>query len=267
VESLAKSNLLLFATATDAGLNNLQEIQRHQQLQVLKIRENVPRMHFEAGRHAVSTLASQLAGISPQLYAQLVCQVDLIYDVVWRSVNFFAQRIPATLGEFRWHIDQKNNTKTIYEEAFEKIAPGLLQSRSFRQPFWQIEGFDYRHFTKYLYIKGEEPSYLKTEYGIHIEGGINIGKLLRKDLRFRDSKSSVGIQVSDLLASGLRRCLRGGFYDNDVIARALGALTLQNESDKHPIHLVSFGETEVTADRRATMTIKTMRNVCRPMLL
>jgi hypothetical protein len=266
LERLSKTHAVLFATATDAGLNTSERLTRHQNIQVAKIRENVPRVRYEGGRQGVELLANQLGAIPPQLYAQLVCQVDLLHAVVSRSINYFAQRVPATLAEFRWRIDQKNTTKTTYEEAFEKIAPELLQSRSLREPFARVHGFDYRHFTRYEFPDGDPPDYLATGYGIKVEHALNVGKLIRGDLKFEDSKKSIGIQVADLLASGLRRCLRGGFTDNEAVAHAMGRLTLQNERGKFPVHLVSFAESEDPADTTASNVVKAMAWQSRNML-
>ena len=88
LESLGKTHAVLFATATDAGLNTLERLTRHQDIQVAKIRENIPRMRHEGGRQGVELLANQLETISPQLYTQLVCQVDLLHAVVSRSINY-----------------------------------------------------------------------------------------------------------------------------------------------------------------------------------
>ncbi len=267
LNDLSKTHALLFATATDAGLNSQDRLARHQQVQVAKIRENIPRMRFEGGKQGLILLADQLERVSPQLYAQLVCQVDLLHDVVSRSINYFAQRIPGTLAELRWRIDQKNTSKTTYEVAFEKIAPALLQTRSFREPGICVEGFDYRHFSQYEFPDGDVPDYLRLEYGLRVEHALNIQKLIRGNLRFEDSKRSLGIQVADLLASGLRRCLRGGFAANDAIAQALGRLTLQNERGKFPVHLVGFTkDEEAKVDQTASRVVKTMAKHSRAML-
>ena len=90
-----------------------------------------------------------------QLYVQLICQVGLLDDVVRRAINFWVQRRPATLREFRWRVDQKNTTKTTFEAAFEKIAPALLQTRSIEDPAIRVRGFDYRHFSGYEFADGE----------------------------------------------------------------------------------------------------------------
>lgn len=265
LNELTTAHVILFATATDAGLNTTDRILKHQATQVAKIRENLPRMRFESGRKSIELLANELAVVSPQLYAQLVCQVDLLHSILDRAINYFAQRVPASLAAFRWRIDQKNTTKTTYEIAFEKIAPTLLQTRSFKHPFAHIEGFDYRHFQPYLYSKEKVPDYLEADYGIKVEEAVDIGKLIHGDLKFEDSKKSVGIQVADLLASGIRRTLRGDFKDNEVIARALGRLTLQNKQGKYPINLVSFADSEVEVDSTASSTVKAMAATSRRM--
>lgn len=250
---LEESHVLLFATATDAGLNSPALVSAHQQIQVAKIRENIPRMKYEGGRKGVELLAAQVEGLSPQLYAQLTCQVNLFHDVVRRSITYYAQRIPASLREFRWRIDQKNTSRTDFEDAFEKIVPILLQSRSMREPGARVQGFDYRHLKDYELVEGEVPEYLAEEFGIKVTHGLNVQRLIRKNLRFEDSTQNVGIQVADLLASGLRRCLRLGFKDNTVVAHALGSLMLQNQRPKYPIDLISFTDGEIESEQTAAV--------------
>lgn len=265
--ALSHTHILLFATATDAGANQPDRVIKHQAAQVEKILENLPVMKYEGGRQGVQQLATQVGSISPQLYIQLACQVDLLHAVVSRSINYFAQRVPATLSTFRWRIDQKNTSKTTYEKAFENIAPALLQTRSIREPSARVHGFDYRNFAPYEIAEGEMPGYLEEQYGLKIEHAMNIQKIIRSDLKFEDSKNSIGIQVADLLSSGLRKCLRGQFEANAVVATALGKLTLQNAYDAPPIHLVSFSEIEGEADYTASDAVRMMNKVCRPMIL
>ena len=56
-----------------------------------------------------------------------------------------------------------------------------------------------------------------------------------------DSKESVGIQSADLIVSGVRRCLRAGFSNNEKAAACLGKLMLQAVNNAPPINLVAFG--------------------------
>lgn len=242
LEELASHELIMFATATDSGLNSPARVKAHQLASVEDIRSNIPRMKFDGGRIGMTLLADQLESLSPQLYVQLVTQVNLVYDVIARSINFYVQRKPVTLREFRWRVDQKNTTKTVFEETFEKIAPPLLQARSIREPMMQIREFDYQHLAAYEFVPGEEPDYLQTEYGLPPMDGLNVQKLFRGNLKFVDSTASEGVQVADLLASGLRRALKGNFDEPIKVAKAIGRLCVQNVKGRQAINLVSFGE-------------------------
>ncbi len=263
---LDRKDVLLFATATDAGLNTTQRVAQHQCIQVANIRENIPRMRFEGGRTGLQILANELEGLSGQLYVQLVCQVRLIDDVLRRSINYFAQRRPQTLKHFRWRIDQKNVDKPTFEKAFEKIAPALLQSRSIRRPFEAVRGFNYSFMKDYEFEDGKAPDYLQTEYGLPEMDGFDLGKIVRREMTFVDSKSNEGVQVADLLASGLRRLLRGEFQDNRGVATALGKLMLQNRRGEYPICLVALSDQEHSASNYASKVVKLLAFHAKPML-
>lgn len=264
--ALDSEGIIAFATATDAGLNSPDRVTRHQSLQVQNVRENIPRMRYEGGRAGVVLLANQLEALPHQLYIQLACQSHLLHDIVSRAVNYFAQRNPATLREFRWRIDQKDTSKTVYEDAFEKIAPALLQTRSFSEPLERVRGFNYSHFGAYEYESGEMPDYLQTEYGLPPMEAINIQKLIRGNLAFQNSKVSNGIQIADLVARGLRRVLRRSFDDCAAVAEALGRLTLQNKRQLPSIDLISFSGVDNKTSEHVARMVRLMSKTCRPMI-
>jgi hypothetical protein len=63
-------------------------------------------------------------------------------------------------------------------------------------------GADYSSFRRFDYPAGEAPTYLKDDYAIDLrEDGpkLNIGKLMREDLKFEDSTANQGVQAADLL--------------------------------------------------------------------
>ncbi len=264
--SLDRPDIVLFATATDSGLNSPQTVKSHQGRQVQNIREAIPKMRYEGGRQGVKLLASQIESLSPQLYVQLVCQVDLLHDLIQRSINYFAQRRPATLREFRWRIDQKNVEKPTFEEAFEKIAPALLQTRSIREPFSRVRGFDYRHMKAYEFEDGKAPTYLQTDYGLPEMDAFDVQRLIRGNIAFVDSKSVDGVQAADLLARGLRRLLRRQFDDMRDVAQLMGRLTMQNRRNKNPISLVTFAATEAKPSPHIEIVIKSMSSASKSML-
>lgn len=238
---LEKLNAVVFCTATDAGLNTDKQVTEHQQFQIDGVLKHLDKMKYEGGRRSLELMASQLKKLSPQLYVQLVCQINLMFDVVSRSITYFAQHNPSTLREFRWRVDQKNSTRPDFEEAFEKLSPALLQSRSIEEPLMMVRGFNYSFMTQYEFPDGRPPGYLKESYGIEIEDALDIQKLVRGNMTFMDSKNSIGIQAIDLIVSGIRRCLRGGFSNNELAAASLGKLMLQAAHNNPSINLVTFG--------------------------
>ncbi len=126
-------------------------------------------------------------------------------------------------------------------------------------------GADYSHFQRFQFDDGE-PSYLRDEYGIEFESGFNVGLVMREDFAFVDSKESPGVQIADLLASGLRRCLRAKFGDNDAVASALGSLMVQAEKPHPPLNLISLAD-ESRASPEAARAVRLMIRACRPMLV
>jgi hypothetical protein len=228
---------------------------------------HVDKMKYEGGRKGTQYLAEQLRKLSSPLYAQLCCQVDLIFTTINSLIPYIVQRMPNSLSKFRWRIDQKNISKIDFEDAFEKITPALLQTRSLSEPLIMIRGCDYSALDPYIYHKGETPTYLKEEYGLNIEIGeaLNIQKIIREDIKFEDSKKSVGIQIADLLASGMRRCLRGGFERNNDVAFFLGKLMIQAKNNKPPIRIIAFKE-GIIMDRFTEDAIKIMIKSCKSMI-
>lgn len=255
----------LFISAIDLGGQSSAAIAEHQATQVEKIRVNTPRMRHEEGRALVEDLASRVERLSPQLYTQLVVQVDLL-DQVYRSTTlYYSQRIPATIGAFRWRIDEKNSTRPLFEETMRHMAPPLLQSRSLREPGIFVAGFDYAHYERaFGYKEGEIPKYLQEETGTEIKSASNLGKVL-SDFSFVRSHDVLGVQVADILASAFRRALRGKFQDNTGVARLLGALTVQRAKSNPSVHLITLAE-EQLASGHAFDVVQAAKNAARRML-
>ncbi len=258
---------LLFAVATDSHLNSNTVITTHKEIQANKVRENAHLMHYETGKKAVNDLADEIDALSPQLYVQLQCQVELISDILNRSVLYFVQRDPKTLRKFKWRIDQKNTTKTRYETAFATVISPLLQTKSFREPMIFLKEADYSYMEPFFYTEDTVPDYIESAYGKKLDSGVNIGDIIRKDMKFPDSKSELSIQISDLLASGVRRCLRTDFSDNKLASQLLGKLMLGNLKDKYPIHFVGFGDSDTVVDDKIAKIVFDMEKTARAVLL
>ncbi|MCG9559645.1 DUF3800 domain-containing protein [Vibrio lentus] len=254
-----------FCVATDSGCNTHKALAEHQTEQTKAVLKNKDKMIYESGKAGVQEYADKMAGISPQLYAQLYCQTALINIVINRAINYFAARFPRTLSKFCWRIDQKSTNKNDYERVFETLSPAFLQSQSIREPLIMIREFDYSAMFAFEYAEGEMPDYLEKAYGIPVQDGMNIGKVMRDDFQFVDSKDELGVQIADLLSAGFRKCLRGGFMVNDRVAELLGTLLVHDLKLEYPVRLVGFTEHRVE-DPTCIKALEIMKNKAQSIL-
>jgi hypothetical protein len=98
---------------------------------------------------------------------------------------------------------------------------------------------------------------------MNLQGIIAVKLQVREYIRFEDSKCSLGIQIADLLASGVRRCLRGGFKQNNKAAFLLWALMVQAMHNKPTIDIIAFKE-GVVKEKFAAYAIRIMIKSCKP---
>lgn len=268
LKQLNKLDGTLYATATDMSLINESDVIQHRNIQSKKIVEHKEKLIHKSGKIALQSLSDQLAGLPPQLYTQLICQINLVVDVLNRGVLYYVQRFPKNLGRFKWLIDQKNSSKFDYETAFERLCPAIIQTISLEKPFIALRGEDYRAMEKFKYTKDNAPTYLRDTYGIltDLSDAFNVGKMLNDDLSFVDSKLSTGLQIADLLASGIRRLLRNEFVNNELVSEHIGKLTVQNSNNKPPINLISFTDSIVTK-RETKIAIDRIKKYSRSILL
>jgi len=265
LQRLRNLDSILFISGIDLGQQKFSEIIEHQAIQATKIRANKPRMIYEEGRTSIESLASRIEQLSPQLYTQFVAQIDLLDQVYRATTLYYSQRIPATIGSFRWRIDEKNSARPLFEETIRHIAPALIQSKSLEEPGIFVDGFDYSHYERaFGYRQDEIPKYLQEETGIEIKSASNLGKIL-SDFSFVRSHDLPGVQIADILASAYRRALRGEFQDNVGISHLLGALTVQRANPEPSIHLITLSE-EMPASGVALEVAQTAKKAAKPML-
>ena len=266
---LSRLRGIAFAVAVDAHLHTDESLRKHQVGQADKVIEHIEKMHYPEARRGLQELADAIRSLPLQLYAQLVCQVELFHKVITRSVTYYAQRQPPTLGSFRWRVDRKDTIPTAYETAFLRILPALLQTKSLREPMLMLtESANYNFFKRFEYAPGQAPTYLRDDYGIDFDNSpVNIGKMVRDDFQLVDSARVAGVQIADLLASGLRRVMRGNFNDPTRIATLIGATMLQEVHRQPPVQLVALGAgTEERVSDVLTEVLKAMTRLNRPYL-
>jgi hypothetical protein len=106
-----------------------------------------------------------------------------------------------------------------------------------KEPLVQLEGEDYSHFEKFYWETTEAPAHLKDPTKPFKAFSAN--RVLKDHLRFRTSERHCGLQLADIVASGIRRACNGTLQ----IAgwRNLGKLMVQNEVGHHTLECMALG--------------------------
>ncbi len=265
---LATTNCTVYPVATDAGSQLVRDIEYQRDTQANKIEEHKNKMHYPEVAQMLEDIANKVRALAPQLYLQFVCQIALVSDVVRKSILFYVQRTPKQLNSFRWRIDEKTGGVSSFEKSFRLLVPPLLQSESIKEPDIHVSDFDYSAMQDFFYTKDTKPTYLEEHYDIKTssEGGLNIGKLVWDDFEFVDSKTEEGVQISDLIVSGLRRTLRGDFNNDQEISEALGSLMVETIDNGFPIRFITTSEAEACLSNNVITVSKVFKINQKPML-
>lgn len=264
LEDLSQLNGALFCVATDSNFNSIDKINSHKDATTESILRGQNEMKYDGGREGMKILYKQLNGLPEQLYVQFHCQSILLSSFMDRGIAFYIQRYPNSLRNFRWRYDAKDLLKiTNFEDSFQKFVPALLQAYSIKNPSVLLDWCDYSPMKRYIC---DTPDYLaESVLELEGQGGFDIQKIVREDIQFINSKSSSGIQVADLLASGLRRLLRLEFSNNLLVAKKLGKLFLQEKGNDSPISLIAF-DRDFEINYNLSQVIKVMVDNCQKIL-
>jgi hypothetical protein len=154
-----------------------------------------------------------------QLFLQAFATWELIIRTIREGTLYFVQRLPQELGDIGWVIDRKDRTITQMEDTWSTLILPLSENAFAREPLICITGEDYSHFdARYGFTEATADTemlrhvqWLASVYGkpkgAKDSVGINANLLLTEQLTFQDSRDSLGLQLSDMLASILRRAL------------------------------------------------------------
>jgi hypothetical protein len=156
-----------------------------------------------------------------QLYIQAFITIQLILETIQIATLYFVQRQPKELGDIAWVIDRKNRTITQMEDTWKTLILPIGEYRFAKTPLGALPGADYSHFDSRYAITSagvdcdmaRHLEWVRTTYGIHQRSGeksfLDAKLLLTEQLKFMDSRDSLGLQLADMLATILRRALNG----------------------------------------------------------
>lgn len=162
IAAVRRYDVLLVAVAIDMAMHSASAVQAHKVGQAAKIRASkLPGMpkhrldEFEAR-------AARTEALPDQLYVQSVLLTTLVDAVVRVGSLYYVQRIPKTLGNFAWRIDEKDPKKiTTYEALWQEVVRPYLQTISLSKPHMYLDEADYSWFDRYARTEPEAPAHLR----------------------------------------------------------------------------------------------------------
>jgi hypothetical protein len=241
---LCTFDVLAISVCVDMGLHAASDIDGHRNGQADKYLAALTAGASTFMREHITQQAARVRALPNQLYAQAIALIELFEHVIRLGTLYYVQRIPKTLGAFRWRLDAKNRLPTEYEKLWNEIVYPHLQTIFLDDPFGQMKGADYSAFARFERTEEAPPDYLRRHrsdlpspfYYIDMNG-------LLGDLKFVDSKRLTGLQIADVVASVVRRACNGNLQRAGW--QGVGKLMPRGETGKHSIRFASFRQVKL----------------------
>ena len=236
---LANFDLIFEVVAIDMALQTKEGITAARQAQAEVFIQCIDERFAKGLVADLHSIRNSLLGTSNQLYLQGVCTWYLLNSVLNKACLYFVQRMPEELGAFHWRFDSKGDKITPFEQLWTTISMPILESMSIQEPFRQLEGGDYSHFSIFEKELPVPPDRLKA---VIKDSGpfryLDTKAIFERDRLFVNSNSSLGIQLVDILTTATRRAMNGNLQAPGWAS--LGSLMVQAGRDKQVIQMLDI---------------------------
>jgi hypothetical protein len=205
--------------ALDANTHPDSVVEDFKNRQADGVTANITREHHPGPIPHLHQLGEAVRAMPNQLFLQAFATWELMIRTIREGTLYFVQRQPQKLGDIGWVIDRKDRTITQMEDTWRTLILPLSESAFAREPLGCIMEEDYSCFdARYGFTEVtadpemlRHSQWLSSVYGKPTSAkdsvGINAKLLLTEQRTFEDSRDSLGLQLSDMLASILRRAL------------------------------------------------------------
>jgi hypothetical protein len=210
IELVGQYHCLFDVRGIDMGLHDRARIEAFQDRQAAAVTRHITTAHHEGWRKWGAMTEKRMRGLSPQLFTQGMLTIYLVMEVLQAATLYYAQRLPAELGRFRWRVDPKDQTRrTELELLWTDVILPIAQTGSMTEPFAMFEGCDYSHFARF-YIDREAmpPDLARYVIDSPRDGGLDFGAILA-DVSFPESRTETGLRLVDILLSAFCRAVNG----------------------------------------------------------
>jgi len=212
-------DILVQFIALDANMHPDPVVEDFKNRQADGVTANITRDHHPGPIPHLHQLGEAVRAMPNQLFLQAFATWELVIKTIREGTLYFVQRRPQELGDIGWVIDRKDRTITQMEDTWSTLILPMSESAFAIDPLICIRGEDYSYFdTRYGITKATaDPEILRhSEWlaSVHRRPtraedsvGINAKLLLTEKRTFQDSRDSLGLQLTDMLAAILRRAL------------------------------------------------------------
>jgi hypothetical protein len=219
IELLCHYDVLVKFFAVDMATHADWNVEDFKMRQVANVTVNLTTEHHPNIVSQLEKLARTIREMPNQLFLQAFVTIQLILDIIEEGTLYYAQRLPAEIGDIVWIVDRKNNTITQMEEMWTMLILPASETHFTKTPLKVLRGADYSYFHERY---GFTAATMSEETARHMEWlhethgarrmtakdkGIDSKLLLSDQRKFMDSRDSLGLQLADMLATILRRAL------------------------------------------------------------
>jgi Protein of unknown function (DUF3800) len=220
ISLLLKHDALVQFIALDASTHPNSLVEDFKNKQADAVTAGITRKHHPNMVLQLYQLGEAVRTMPNQLFLQAFATWLLIIKTIREGTLYYVQRKPEDLGDISWTIDRKDRAITQMEETWSTLILPLIEKAFAREPMISIKGEDYSSFNaRYGFTEATaDPemlrhiSWLRSVYGEPTRPknpmqGIDVNRLLTEQRTFQDSRDSLGLQLSDMLAAILRRAI------------------------------------------------------------
>lgn len=235
IDLVSRYDVFVDFFAVDTATHGETVVSTFKDRQATGVTDNLTPEHHPPIVAQLQQLAAAIRRMPNQLFVQAFLMIELILKVIEESTLYYAQRLPAELGNIAWTIDRKDRTLTEMESTWSTLVLPMSESHFAKKPLICVRGADYSHFDARYGVPADDEEmnkhvrWMREAYGIRTsEPGLNAGLLLSEQRDFADSASSLGLQLADMLATVLRRALNNRLQETGW--KHYGRLRIANRS-------------------------------------
>jgi hypothetical protein len=226
--------------------------------------------HSAASREWAHNARADWRSLPPQLAVQMYVMFLTLEEFLRDVPNYYAQRLPPELGRFDWCVDPKDVRIARYDDLWQRLVCPILQTMSLEKPAARVEGFDYSAFDRF---EKPLPPYLRSllpdRPGVRSTSP-DLKMVLSESVSFPDSRSEIGLQLADIVASAFTKAMNGKLSER--VWPVLGSLMIQRPQGEPPVRFVALGPREprssdpLRAGEHQRDVLTTLHLFCKPML-